>query len=92
VPSGVDNVKEDSSIDEQKIQGADLDVSKDNIIDNDSGERAAKKDINYAEADQVRSNSLANMSCATQADTHSLLRAFQKADEAVESTAGISTQ
>ena len=77
---------------EDKIQGADLDVSKDNIIDNDSGDRAAKKDINYAEADQVRSASLTSTYCAPQADTETLLRAFQKADEAVESTAGISTQ
>ena len=58
MPSGVDNRAEDASVSEEKIQGADLDVSKDNIIGNDSGERAAKKDINYAEADQVRTRSL----------------------------------
>lgn len=62
MPSGVDNVKEDNSVSEEKIQGADLDLDESNIIDNDSGDRAAKKDINYAEADQVRSACLASFS------------------------------
>ena len=88
MPSGVDNIAEDSSISEEKIQGADLDVSSDNIIDG-SEDRAAKKDINYAEADQVRSTSFAPF--PSRKLTANVPR-FQKADEAVESTAGISTQ